>query len=355
MKNILVTGAGALLGQGILRSLDYSENSYYVVSADPDVRATGHSLADKSYRIPMAKDPGFLERIEEIVQKEKIRVILIGTDVELPVFAARKEDLEDRYGLKVVVSNQEAVRIANDKWLTAEFLRKNDFPYPFSALTTDKDKIAELAEKADFPYIAKPVDGARSKGLKTINNQEELEKVCSYPNNLVVQEKLSEEHGEFTTGCTVIDGKCVAVVSLVRDLQNGNTWRAYRKGDSPHDKTIGLIAEKLGVEGPANFQYRIKNGKPVVFEVNCRFSGTTPLRMMFGFNEVEALVDYYLEGKPVEKPQLKTGTILRTYSDIFVPDGTLDEFGRQGVTDSYNANFFSFKKRKKRTERKIEE
>lgn len=353
MKNILVTGAGALLGQGILRSLDYSENSYYVVSADPDVRATGHSLADKSYRIPFAKEPSFLERIEEIVEKENINIILIGTDVELPAFAGHKDYLEKKYNLKVVVSNSEAIDIANDKWLTAEFLRKNGFPYPMSALTTDSEKIRNLKENADFPFIAKPVDGARSKGLQVINNEEELEEVCSYENNLVVQEKLSEEEGEFTTGCIVIEGKCVAVVSLVRDLHDGNTWRAYRKGDSPHDGVIASIAEKLGVEGPANFQYRIKDGKPVVFEVNCRFSGTTPLRMMFGFNEVEAIVDYYLEGKPIVRPELKDGTILRTFSDVFVPNNTLDEFGKQGVTDSYKANFFSFKKRKKRTEKNI--
>lgn len=353
MKNILVTGAGALLGQGILRSLDYSENQYYVVSADPDVRATGHSLADKSYRIPFAKEDSFLQRIEEIVAKESIRIILIGTDVELPAFASHKKYLEEKYNLKVVVSNTEAIEIANDKWLTAEFLRKNGFPYPLSALTTDSEKINYLKKKASYPFIAKPVDGARSKGLKIINNDEELREVCSYKNNLVVQEKITEDEGEFTTGCLVVNGKCVAVVSLVRDLHDGNTWRAYRKGDSPHDETIAKIAEKLGVEGPANFQYRIKDGEPVVFEVNCRFSGTTPLRMMFGFNEVEALIDYYLEGTPIKKPELRDGTILRTFSDIFVPNGILDEFGKQGVTDSYKANFFSFKKRKKKPEQNL--
>lgn len=344
MKNILVTGAGALLGQGILRSINFAEKPYFVVSADPDVRSTGHALANKSYIIPFVTDKSYLNRIEEIVQKENIDIIFIGTDVELPIFAEKSKYLEKKYNLKVVVSNINAIHIANDKWLTAEFLRNNNFPYPVSALTTEPDQIEKLKMVANFPLIAKPVDGARSKGIKILNNQEELEKVCSYKNNLVVQEKLGDEEGEFTTGCIVANGKCVAVVSLVRDLRDGNTWRAYRNGESIYDATIASIAEKLGVEGPANFQYRIKDGEPVVFEVNCRFSGTTPLRLMFGFNEVEALLDYYLEGKEISQPTLRTGTILRTFSDVFVSNESLQNFEKHGTTDGFNAQFFPFKK-----------
>ncbi|MDT0644578.1 ATP-grasp domain-containing protein [Zunongwangia sp. F363] len=342
--NILVTGAGALLGQGILRCLNFSAKSYNIISADPDVRSTGHALAHKSYCIPFATNSIYLERIEEIISIEDIDIIFIGTDVELPLFAENKIYLEEKYNLIVVVSNPDAIKIANDKWLTAEFLRKNNFPFPLSALTTNPESITNLKEKASYPFIAKPVDGARSKGLKLINNDEDLKAVCSYSNNLVVQEMLSEETGEFTTGCVVVDGKCKAIVSLIRDLRDGNTWRAYRNGNSPYDETIAEIAEKLGVEGPANFQYRIKDGKPVVFEVNCRFSGTTPLRLMFGFNEVEALIEYYLEKKPITQPKLKNGTVLRTFSDIFVGNETLDDFQEKGVTSSYNSKYFPFKK-----------
>lgn len=343
MKKILVTGAGALLGQGILRSINFSKNSYFVVSADPDVRSTGHALANKCYTIPIATAPEYLERIEEIIKKEEIDIVFIGTDVELPIFSEKRGYLEGKYRVKIVVSDTKAIKIANDKWLTSEFLKENEFPYPISALTTNKEDIKRLICKADFPFIAKPVDGARSKGIKIITNHQELEEICSYSNNLVVQEKIGEDEGEFTTGCIVTNGKCVAVVSLIRDLRDGNTWRAYRNGKSPYDETIAAIAERLGVEGPANFQYRIKEGKPIVFEVNCRFSGTTPLRLMYGFNEVEALLEYYLEDKTIKQPNLKTGTILRTFSDIFISNESLENFKKEGVTDSFDAEVFPFK------------
>ncbi|MGY5846907.1 ATP-grasp domain-containing protein [Salegentibacter sp. HM20] len=343
MKNILVTGAGALLGQGILRCLNFSSNNYNIISADPDVRSTGHALAHASYKIPYITSGDYLEKIEEIILKERIDIILIGTDVELPVFAENKEYLEKEYNVKVVVSNSKVIAISNDKYLTSKFLKENGFPFPLSALTTNANDINFLKNNADFPLIAKPVDGARSKGIEIIHNEAELDTLCAYKNNLVVQEKIGEDEGEFTTGCVVVDGKCVSVVSLTRDLRDGNTWRAYRKGNTAYDSKISKIAETLGVEGPANFQYRIRNGEPVIFEVNCRFSGTTPIRLMYGFNEVEALVEYYLEDIPIAWPVLKEGTVLRTFSDVFVPNDNIEQFDRDGYTSNYNSQYYPFK------------
>ena len=343
MKNILVTGAGALLGQGILRCINSYDKKYNIISADPDVHSTGHALANKSYVIPFSADPNYLKRIEEIIVAENIAIILIGTDVELPIFAEKKAYLESKFNLRVVVSNTYAIKIANDKWLTSEFLKNNDFPYPLSALTTDIEQINKLIIEGDYPFIAKPIDGARSKGIKIINNEDDMHDVCGYRNNLVLQEMLKDEEGEFTTGCLVIEGKCKAIVSLTRDLRDGNTWRAYRNAETPYDEIISRIAEKLGVEGPANFQYRIKNGKPVVFEVNCRFSGTTPLRMMFGFNEVEALLNYYLEGYEINQPKLRNGIVLRAFSDVFIEKEVISSFKKDGVTANFNVEYYPFK------------
>ncbi|MGB5981046.1 MAG: ATP-grasp domain-containing protein [Nonlabens sp.] len=346
MKNqvrILVTGAGALLGQGILRCLNSSQNDYYIITADPDIKSSGHALGNKAYRIPLAKSDNYLDAIERIFSKEKLDIVLLGTDVELPIFSLHQDYLQGKYDLKIVISPANIIRIANNKWLTAEFLRKHNFPYPLSTLTADEEGIENLIKFDSYPYIAKPVDGARSKGLKIIENKSQLQKLTTYTNNLVVQEMIGDEEGEFTTGCTVLNGKCVAVVSLVRELRDGNTWRAYRKDNSPYDNTIAKIAETLGCEGPVNFQYRIRNGEPVIFEINCRFSGTTPLRLIYGFNEVEAIVEFYVNNTSVIPPKLKTGTILRTFSDVLIGNEDLENFDRDGVLVGLKSTYVPFK------------
>ncbi|MFV0181054.1 ATP-grasp domain-containing protein [Empedobacter falsenii] len=343
-KNILVTGAGALLGQGILRLLQVSDFPKKIFTADPDPRSTGHWLGDYAITIPKVNDINYIDTIEKIIIEHKIDAILIGTDVELPIFSKYKKNFLENHNCKIIVSNQEVVKIANDKFLTADFLMKNGFPFPFSVMANDIKKLNEIERKLGFPLFAKPFDGARSLGIKKIENHEELIEIYDPNSNLVVQQFLKEDDGEFTSGCIVLDGKCKAVVTLRRDLRDGNTYRAYRDEEtSKYDDFIIAIAEKLNPDGPVNFQFRISDGKPVIFEINGRFSGTTPLRHFFGFNEVEAVLKYHLFDKEVEQPNLVNGVVLRAWSDLFISEDNLNELRKQKHLDKPQAIFHGFK------------
>lgn len=342
-KNILVTGAGALLGQGILRLLQISDFSKKIYTADPDPRSTGHWLGDYAITIPKASEDNYINKIKEIIVEYKIDAILVGTDVELPIFSKFKEEFLKTYNCKVIVSSEEVIKIANDKFLTANFLKQNNFPYPFSVMANDKSKLLEIEAKLGYPLFAKPFDGARSLGIKKIKNHQELMEVYEPNSNLVVQQYLTESEGEYTSGCTVINGKCKAIITMKRDLRDGNTYRAYiDKETAQYDKFIIPIAEKLNPDGPINFQFRIFNGKPVVFEINGRFSGTTPLRHFFGYNEVEALLKYYLFEEEIENPVLKAGIVLRAWSDVFIENEEILELKNKGVLKNANATFYNF-------------
>lgn len=345
-KNVLVTGAGAVLGQGILRSLNNMNNNNIIIhSADPDFRSTGHWLANKAHTIHFANHPDYINLIKEIIEKEAIDVIMIGTDTELPVFAMNKEGLEKSTNVKIVVSNTNVIDIANDKWKTAEFLKEAGFDYPQSVMANDREAVFVFIENNKFPYFAKPVDGARSKGIVVINSEDAVTDLLADPRNLVIQEFLPENEGEFTSGCVVINGKCKAVVTLRRDLRDGNTYRAYYSNEySKYNVFISSVAEKLGVAGPCNFQFRIRNGKPVVFEINARFSGTTPIRYMFGFNEVEAILLNIIEGKDIEEPQLREGMVMRAWSDLFVDITEIARFQDNKSIHQPQATFYAFTK-----------
>lgn len=342
-KNILVTGAGALLGQGILRLLQISDFPKKIFTADPDPRSTGHWLGNYAITIPKVNDSNYIQSIKKLIIDFKIDAILVGTDVELPILAKYKAEFLTKYNCKVIVSDEEVISIANDKFLTAEFLEKNNFPYPFSVMANDKEKLKLIEEKLGFPLFAKPFDGARSMGIKKIENHDELMEIYDPNSNLVVQQFLAETEGEFTCGCVVVGGKCKAIVTLKRDLRDGNTYRAYRNAEtSKYDKFIIPIAEKLNPDGPVNFQFRILDGKPVIFEINGRFSGTTPIRHFFGFNEVEALLKYYLFNLPIEKPQLKNGFVMRTWSDIFIDDNQFQSIKTNQFLENPCAEFHNF-------------
>lgn len=342
-KNILVTGAGALLGQGILRLLQVADFPKKIYTADPDPRSTGHWLGDYALTIPKCSADNYIDVVRSLIIQYKIDAILVGTDVELPILAKYKEEFQESLNCAIIVSSENVINIANDKFLTARFLEEHNFPFPFSVMADDKARLAEIETKFGFPLFAKPFDGARSLGIKKINNHEELMEIYSPTSNLVVQQYLSEDQGEYTCGCIVVEGKCVAVVTLKRDLRDGNTYRAYRDHETPQfDEFIIPIAEKLNPDGPVNFQFRISNGKPVIFEINGRFSGTTPIRQFFGFNEVEAVLKYYLFNQVIEKPTLKNGLVMRTWSDLFITEQQMKDINDNGVLENPNAHFYNF-------------
>lgn len=342
-KNILVTGAGALLGQGILRLLQIADFPKKIFTADPDHRSTGHWLGDYALTIPKATDNDYIDKIVEIVKLYSIDVILVGTDVELPIFSKYKKYFATELNCLIIVSDEEVINIANDKFLTASFLEKNNFPYPVSVMANDLSQLYDIEKKLGFPLFAKPFDGARSLGIKKIESHEELMEIYDPNSNLVVQQFLSENDGEYTSGCVVIDGVCKAIVTLRRDLRDGNTYRTYRDAESSkYDDIIISIAEKLNPDGPVNFQFRVKDGMPVIFEINGRFSGTTPLRNFYGFNEVEKILKYHLYGEEIATPNLKSGVVMRTWSDLFIEESDFEFFKSQKTLEKPSCKFHNF-------------
>jgi carbamoyl-phosphate synthase large subunit len=333
MVNVLVTGAGALVGHGVLRLLRMIRRPVRIVTADPDHRAAGHWLGDRAYVIPMAKDPGFVAALERLISRESIQIVLVGTDVELGLFAREKARFA-ALGANVVVGSPRLIEIAADKWQTAEFLREAGQPYPRSALADDPAACSALAAECGFPLFAKPRRGARSVGARVVRDAAALEALVGAGDDLVVQEHLPDEPGEYTAGCLGFGGAIGGVVVLRRDLRDGNTYRAYHDGTDRHEAAVAAIAGALGVDGPCNFQFRERGGRPVVFEINARFSGTTPIRAMFGFNEVEAVIEHALTGAAPARPPLRAGAVLRVWSDIFVDAPVLRDFADAGGLDA---------------------
>jgi carbamoyl-phosphate synthase large subunit len=339
---VFVTGAGALLGQGILRCLRMSQRPLRLLTGDPDHRAAGHWLGDCAYTIPMAKESNFINQIEQIIAQEKVTFLFIGTDVELSILSRERRRLEDTYGVRTIVSPLHVIEIADDKWLTAQFLKKEGFPFPCSALANDRDAIQNLVDDVGFPLFAKPRRGARSVGAKKIENQDMLNQLYSTQNDYVIQELLPEDQGEYTVGCLVLNGRCKSVVVLRRNLRDGNTYRAYADTSGRFEEQMAVIAERLGVEGPCNFQFRIRGEEPVIFEINARFSGTTPVRAIFGFNEVDALLAYLVDGKSIPSACLKEGAVFKTWSDIFISQDQLELLKTHGRLPNPSSKSFPF-------------
>ena len=120
-----------------------------------------------------------------------------------------------------------------------------------------------------------------------------------------------------------------------RELKEGTTYRAIL-GDYPEvSQEARRIATALKPMGPCNLQFRISDGCPVCFEMNIRFSGTTPIRARFGFNEVEASLKHFVLGQALDDlPIIKEGIALRYWNEVYVDPKACSNLLQDGMLDT---------------------
>ena len=166
-------------------------------------------------------------------------------------------------------------------------------PHSWSSETLPLDCFDNLP----FPLIVKPRDGARSKGVLRVDSPAQLTQALSTTDFPVVQECIGSIQDEYTAGTITFGGKCFGSILMKRTLRDGNTWTAQVVNDISLQHTISSIAEVLNPSGPCNFQFRLdQSGNPRIFEINARFSGTTYMRTLAGFDEVSLCILHELYG-----------------------------------------------------------
>jgi carbamoyl-phosphate synthase large subunit len=334
-RKVLVTGAGALLGQGIIRALRFSSHPVHIVAVDPDPRAVGLYWADTAHLVPFVKEEEYESAIREILDLESPDMVLVGTDIELPFFARSRASLETDYNMSILVSDTSVVEIADDKWKTFDFLRNNEFPHPRSTLSLEDQ---EFFSQVNYPLVLKPRRGARSIGFTVVHSRAQLERAFRELEDPIIQENVGTPHDEYTAGALVFEGRCLASIVMCRELRDGNTYRAIVESYPHLNQEVRRLAERLNPYGPVNFQFRVENHDVKVFEINARFSGTTPLRAKAGFNEVEMCLSHVLDGEPVVAPEIRPLVLLRHWEETLVERNTFDVMCRKtNVSGAFNA------------------
>lgn len=288
--NVLVTGAGGGVGQGIIKSLKMiSDLDIKIIAADMSEKAAGLYAADACYLVERCDSRSYMNTLERIFKKEAIDYYFPGTDVELAFCAENKNFIKDAYGVHTVISSMETVSIADDKKKTAQFLKEQGFSYPQTIFADEVDFSA-----VSYPVIVKPAVGCRSIGVYKVNNERELKERLSNPSGIVIQEHIGTDDSEYTCTVVKVDGDLSPVLVLKRILRSGDTFRAEPVRSTVIENYVRAVASKLDIDGGCNFQLRVDaEGVPKIFEINSRYSGTTPFCSQLGFNPIE----FYLKKK----------------------------------------------------------
>jgi len=321
--NIAVTAAGGGVGMNIIKSLENSD--YNVVALDANHLAAGLYISKTAYLIPYANKDNYIPKLLEICKNENISLLFPGSDPELMPLSLNSH-LFEKIGTKVVVSRQEVITISDDIHLAFEHLMRSGVNVPITFLAEKFNP-----NKESYPFILRQrVGGARAKNKYLVRNSIEwekaLKKIESDISNYIIMEYI--EGDEYTCGSVNLNGSCEGVIVMRRILRGGETYQCFTIKNDAIEEEVRKILEAIKPFGACNVELKLKDGKPYVFEVNARCSGTTAARACSGFNEPKMIADYLLKGiKPVYS--FKEQTILRYWKELLVENDLIAELKQQ--------------------------
>ena len=290
-KNILVTGIGGNVAQGILRIIHSLEHDIKIVGIDISDFTSGNHLCHKTCKVPYANESSFIPTIIKLIEEHDIDLIIPTTDLE-GLFLS-KFQLE--MPCNILTSQHSIVKYCFDKHLTYKIFKENniDFVKTYLISEYDNDKFENI--------IIKPRSGRGSRGIH-INPKD----LSIFNDDYIVQElKIGKE---ITTSAYVDkEGNLISYISLERELENGTTVQT--RFFDENQECLGEIIKKImtlgEIKGSFNVQSIYDGERYHPFEVNLRISGTNSIRHCYGFKDVEWGIKEYLYDELIDKAIVK--------------------------------------------------
>ena len=275
--NILITAASRRvpLVQAFQTALRELGIPGAVVATDVSAYSPAVHVADRAYRVPLASDPNYIEEILGLCESERISLFVPTIDDELPVCGAAVESFLLR-GVFPACSSLTTALVCNDKYATCALLRRHGIPAAVTYLP------GELPAAPRFPLFIKPRGGRGAVGAYPVRTARELAFFLDYVELPIVQEYLDGPEYTIDVLCDA-GGRPLSIVPRERVVIRSGVIDRGRTVNSPE---LIQLAERvcavIPFVGPLNIQCRMRDGVPVVFEINPRFSGGIPLTIAAG-------------------------------------------------------------------------
>lgn len=344
MKALVV--AGGIAQAALINEL--KSRGIYTILADRNPKAYAVPYADAFYPISTLD----IEGIKKLAIDEKVDMVITAcADQVLLVVAKVSEEL----GLPCYIDYNTALLVSDKQYMKDIFV-KNSVP------TAKHTVMAELDESQlvgfEYPLIVKPVDCYSSRGVRRVENIEELRPAfdeavkLSRTNNAIVEEFC--QGIELTVDVYVEDGVAHVLTTSISDkIADKDRFVIYRtKNPAPINDDIKAkiadacqqIANAFNIKNSPMLVQLITNGRRIdVLEFCARTGGCIKYKLIkqaSGFDVVKAVVDLTLGEKP-HVGELKSESKYITNTFLYCKPGTFDHFEgfeelkQQGIISDY--------------------
>ena len=346
INKVLIIGSGPIvIGQAC--EFDYSgtqackalrEQGYKIVlvNSNPATIMTDPVMADATYIEPLN-----VERLSQIIDKERPDALLpnLGGQTGLNLACElNKAGVLDKYGVKVIGVNLDAIERGEDREVFKETMTKLGIATPKSDICHTVEGAEKIAADIGFPVVVRPAYTMGGQGGGFCYNVEELRNIVSNGLDLSMTHQCLIEQS--------ILGWEELEVEVVRDSKNQMVAICFienidavgvHTGDSfcsapfmTIDKALEerlkemafKIVESIGVIGGTNVQFahNPKTGEVVIIEINPRTSRSSALASK-------------ATGFPIALISAKLASGLTLDEIPYWRDGTLEKYTPGGAPD----------------------
>lgn len=341
-------------GEQILKAIRAAEpGSYRVIGGDMSPLCPQFSMVDIPVILPRASSPEYVDALLALCRKYDVKAVFHGCEPDLQTMNRERQRFADA-GILLPINPTSVIETCMDKVRTAAFLQQHGFKTPrYEVLSADSD----LSRVDYFPVVVKPSrDSGGSQNTFIAQTARELEILSEYVratnNTFIIQEYVGDYRSEFTVGVLHdLDGNYINSIAVHRSLNSGLNMRTAVRNITER-KDLGdwlvissgvshgyvdrfpavtepckKIAAALGARGAINIQCRVAGDDIYVFEINPRFSGTTSLRAMVGYNEPDLLMRRHLRGETLE-PDFKYGKgwVIRSLKETLLNEAPVPDW-----------------------------
>ena len=309
--NVLVTGVDGGASQSIMKCLRMAKR-YRIIAVGVDPLCIGVHRGDVGYVV--SKDWNqYREELKEICEKEKVDIIIPGSDLELSHFVRNREWYERN--CPPILIDWKNIPIARDKYLLQIKLKELGFPY----IKTWKED--EFDQIDTCPLVLKPRHGYGSNMLFKEVRRKHLRTLAEYIKSQgwepIAQEQLyGHEYSCMTLRARDGELLCYFIAWSVKKF--GQSYKTLVKKDDPQIRELIIkVGEKLGSVGPLSFQLikDLESGEFKIFELNARFTGAQIVRAYGGMNMPDIAIRNWLFGVK-EYPKIERPYVAYWYHDF---------------------------------------
>ena len=323
--------AGASLGTEIAKSLRLA-GGYRVFGCDISGLAYGHFDANFDATVVLDRSD-YIPSLRAACAHYHIDVLIAGAEKTMSLISAHAEQIESD-GIRICQNNADVVSVCSHKAHCFDMLAHHGIAIPKTRLLYAPEDL----DGFETPCVIKSAtESGGSAYVFFAATQGDARLYCSYllANGQipVAQSYLPHDAGEFTIGVLSLpDGNIAGSIALRRSFESKLSVSAQGNGflissgisqgeirDFPDiRRTAETIARALGSTGPLNIQGRVTpEGVLMPFEINPRFSASTFLRALAGFNEIDYFIKHVSGADARPDLSIKEGWYLRSLAETF--------------------------------------